>query len=495
MTREAKVLVGKRHGVKPEMGFSEKIPLRPWGAGRQRSPQTAASGAMMIFDRLLRAAYEQANFPRGRVMGARTIQVEEKVPFLQGIPLSFQHLFAMFGASVLVPTLFKIDPAVVLFMNGVGTLIYLVLCKGKAPAFLGSSFAFLSPVFVVLGANQALWGDNYSYALGGFIASGLVFVSVALIIWKFGSEWIKFVLPPATMGPIVALIGLELASVATGMAGFTPDAQGGYNTTGIIVAVITLLTVAFGSLLFRGFMAVIPVLTGIIVGYAVSIPLGLVNFEAVAAAPVLAFPTIYTPKFDINAILIIIPASLVVISEHIGHLVVTGNIVGRELTKDPGLHRSLLGDGISTALSGFLGSVPTTTYGENIGVMAITRVYSVWIIGGAAAISIVLAFIGKLSAVIQSIPAPVMGGICILLFGVIAASGIRMLVEARVDYSKPINLTLTAIVLIVGISGVAVKLGTVELKGMALATVVGMALSLIFHLLERAGLVNTQTDI
>lgn len=428
-------------------------------------------------------------------MARKTIQVQEKVPFLQGIPLSFQHLFAMFGASVLVPTLFKIDPAVVLFMNGVGTLIYLVLCKGRAPAFLGSSFAFLSPVFVVLGANQAVWGQNYPLALGGFIASGLIFIAVALIIWKFGPGWIDFVLPPATMGPIVALIGLELAGVATGMAGFAPDAQGAYNVNGIIAALVTLLTVAFGSLLFRGFMAVIPVLTGIVAGYAVSIPLGLVTFDGIASAPVLALPTFYAPVFDVNAILIIIPAALVVISEHIGHLVVTGNIVGRDLTRDPGLHRSLMGDGVSTALSGFMGSVPTTTYGENIGVMAITRVYSVWVIGGAAVISIVLAFIGKLSAVIQSIPGPVMGGVCILLFGVIAASGIRMLVEAKVDYSKPINLTLTAIVLIVGISGVAVKIGNVELKGMALATVVGMALSLVFRLLERFGLVSAQTDI
>jgi len=426
----------------------------------------------------------------------KTIQVEEKVPFLQGIPLSFQHLFAMFGASVLVPTLFKIDPAIVLLMNGIGTLIYLFLCKGKAPAFLGSSFAFLSPVFVVLGADKAFWGANYSYALGGFIAAGLVFIAVALIIWRFGSEWISVVLPPATMGPIVALIGLELASVATGMAGIMPDPKtGAFDTNAIIVSVVTLLTVAFGSVVLRGFMAIIPVLLGIIVGYGTAIGLGMVTYSGVAAAPLLAMPTIYTPIFDINAIIIILPAALVVISEHIGHLVVTGNIVERDLTKDPGLHRSLLGDGLSTVLSGFCGSVPTTTYGENIGVMAITRVYSVWVIGGAAVISIALAFVGKLSAFIQSIPAPVMGGVCILLFGVIAASGIRMLVEAKVDYSKPVNLSLTAIVLIVGISGAAVKIGNVQLKGMALATVVGMALSLVFRMLQRAGLTNEQTDL
>jgi len=429
-------------------------------------------------------------------MQRKTIQVEEKVPLLKGIPLSFQHLFAMFGASVLVPTLFKIDPAIVLLMNGIGTLIYLALCKGKAPAFLGSSFAFLSPVFVVLGANQALWGGNYSYALGGFIASGLVFMAVALIIWKFGSDWIKVVLPPATMGPIVALIGLELASIATGMAGIMPDpVSGGYNMKAVAVSIATLLVVTFGSVLFRGFMAIIPVLTGIVVGYLLAIPLGLVQFGGVAHAPLLALPTFYLPKFDLNAVLVILPASLVVISEHIGHLVVTGNIVDRDLTRDPGLHRSLMGDGVSTVLSGFCGSVPTTTYGENIGVMAITRVYSVWVIGGAAVISICLAFVGKLSAFIQSIPAPVMGGVCMLLFGVIAASGVRMLVESKVDYSKPANLSLTAIVLIVGISGVAVKIGTVQLKGMALATVVGMILSLTFHLLAKLRLVNDQTDI
>jgi len=214
-------------------------------------------------------------------MSRKTIQVEEKVPFLQGIPLSLQHLFAMFGASVLVPTLFHIDPSIVLLMNGVGTLIYLVLCKGKAPAFLGSSFAFLSPVFVVLGADKAMWAANYPMALGGFIASGLVFVAVALIIWQFGPGWINFVLPPATMGAIVALIGLELASVATGMAGIMPDVKtGGYDMNAIIVSMVTLLTIAFGSVIFRGFMAIIPVLIGILVGYGTALGMGMVKYDA-----------------------------------------------------------------------------------------------------------------------------------------------------------------------------------------------------------------------
>jgi uracil permease len=253
---------------------------------------------------------------------------------------------------------------------------------------------------------------------------------------------------------------------------------------------VTLAVAVFGSILFRRFFAVIPILIAIIVGYCLSVILGMVNYDAVANASIVALPEFFRPVFDINAIIVIMPAALVVISEHIGHLIVTGNIVDRDLTKNPGLHRSLMGDGISTALSGFVGSVPTTTYGENIGVMAITRVYSVWVIGGAAIISIVLAFIGKLSGVIQSIPIPVMGGISLLLFGVIAASGIRMLVESKVDYSRASNLVLTSVVFVVGISGAAIKIGHVQLRGMALATVVGMILSIVFYLLNKHKLTN-----
>lgn len=424
-------------------------------------------------------------------MPRKIIQVQEKVGLLEGIPLSFQHLFAMFGASILVPTLFGIDPAVVLLMNGIGTLIYLFLCKGKAPAFLGSSFAFLAPVGVVIGglAPSITKAGNYPQALGGFIAAGCVFIFVAVIIGIFGTRWIKMVLPPATMGPIVALIGLELGHTAADMAGFFPK-SGALDVKTVIVSMVTLGVAVFGSVLFRGFLGVIPVLMAIIVGYCVALPLGLVHFESVRAAGIIALPHFQLPVFDINAILIIVPASLVVVSEHIGHLIVTGKIVGKELTVDPGLHRSLMGDGISTVISGFAGSVPTTTYGENIGVMAITRVYSVWVIGGAAVISIILAFIGKLSGVIQSIPTPVMGGICLLLFGVIAASGIRMLVEEKVDYGKASNLVLTSVVFIVGISGMFINVGHVQLKGMALATVVGMILSLIFHALDHFKLSN-----
>lgn len=417
-------------------------------------------------------------------MANKVIQVEERVPLLQGIPLSLQHLFAMFGASVLVPILFKINPATVLMMNGIGTLIYIFITKGKIPAYLGSSFAFLSPVFLVM----AQYG--YEAALGGFIISGIIFITVALIFKYMGTDWIHVVFPPAAMGAIVAIIGLELAPVAAEMAGLVTKNNAPLDLKVITVSISTLAVVILGSLIFRGFMKIIPILIGVVFGYVLSLFLGVVNFDAVSNAPWFAFPTLYFPQFNIAAIFTIIPASLVVIAEHIGHLIVTGNIVERDLAKDPGLHRSLMGDGVSTTLSGFFGSVPTTTYGENIGVMAITRVYSVWVIGGAAVISIAISFFGKLAAAIQTIPLPVMGGISLMLFGVIAASGIRMLVEEKIDYSKPRNLILTAFVLVIGLSGAHITIGTVTLAGMALATVLSIFVSLLFKVLEVTGLIN-----
>ncbi len=420
------------------------------------------------------------------MMVKREIQVEEKLPLLQTLPLSLQHLFAMFGATVLVPILFKVDPATVLLFNGIGTLLYLFICKGRIPAYLGSSFAFLSPVFVVLGKY------DYSAALGGFIVVGLIFSIVALIIGAVGTKWIDVVFPPAAMGAIVAVIGLELAPIAAQMAGLAAADPAKYvaDPKVITVSMFTLGITILGSVIFRGFLAIIPILVGVVSGYILSIFMGLVSTESIAEASWFAKPTFYSPTFDLNAIMIIVPAALVVIAEHVGHLFVTSNIVGRDLAKDPGLHRSLLGNGLSTLLSGFFGSTPNTTYGENIGVMAITKVYSTWVIGGAAIIAIILSFVGKLSAAIQSIPTPVMGGVSLLLFGVIAASGIRMLVEAKVDYSKASNLILTSVVLIIGVSGAQIQLGAVSLKGMGLATVVAIILSIFFRLLENANLSN-----
>lgn len=408
-------------------------------------------------------------------MSNRVIQVEEKLSFLQTLPLSFQHLFAMFGATVLVPILFKVNPATILLFNGIGTLIYLFICKGKIPAYLGSSFAFLSPVFLVLPQY------GYEAALGGFIVVGAIFSLVALSIKAIGTKWLDIVFPPAAIGAIVAVIGLELAPTAAGMAGLTAEV---IDPTIITVSIFTLLVTVFGTVAFRGFLAIIPILIGVISGYILSFFMGIVDLSAISKAPWLEMPTLYTPEFNLGAILIILPAALVVIVEHIGHLIVTGNIVGKDLTQDPGLHRSLLGNGLSTMLSGFFGSTPNTTYGENIGVMAITKVYSVWVIGGAAVIAIILSFVGKLAAAIQSIPVPVMGGVSLLLFGVIAASGIRMLVESKVDYNKPSNLILTSVILILGVSNAHITLGSVTLKGMALSTVVAIILSLSFKCIE-----------
>ena len=409
-------------------------------------------------------------------MTQRTIAPEERLPLLQTIPLSLQHLFAMFGSTVLVPILFHVNPATVLLFNGIGTLFYLILCKGKIPAYLGSSFAFLSPVFLVLA--------DYSYeaALGGFIVVGVVFCLVSFIIHAIGTGWIDVIFPPASMGAIVAVIGLELMPTAAKMAGLT-DAEA--DPTVVFVSIATLAVTVFASIAFRGFLAIIPILIGVVSGYVIAYAAGVVDLSAVENAPWFAIPTIYTPKFEPGAILILLPASIVVIAEHIGHLIVTNNIVGRNLTKDPGLDRSLLGNGISTIFSGFFGSTPNTTYGENIGVLAITKVYSTWVIGGAAVFAVALSCLGKLAALIQSIPTPVMGGVSMLLFGVIAASGIRILVESKVDYGKPTNLLLTSIVMGVGVSTASLTLGTVTLRGMSLATVIAIILSLSFRLIFR----------
>lgn len=409
------------------------------------------------------------------------IDVDQRLPLARTLPLSLQHLFAMFGATVLVPFLFKVDPSVSLLMNGIGTLVYLIVCRGRIPAYLGSSFAFISPVVAVM-ANPALGG--YAAAQCGFIAFGLFFIVISQVVRYAGTDWIDVVFPPAAMGAIVAVIGLELLPTAAGMAGLTGT---GGSHEAVIVSLFTLAVTILGSVLLRGFLAAIPVLIGVVAGFALALAMGMVDFATVAAAPWLQLPLFQAPAWSPAAVMMILPAGLVVLAEHVGHLVVTGHIVGKDLMRTPGLHRSLFGDGVSNVLSGLVGATPNTTYGENIGVMAITRVFSVWVIGGAALIAIAISFCGKIAAFIRAIPVPVMGGVCLLLFGVIAVTGIRMLVERRVDYTRPSNLVLTSVVLASGVSGVAVKLGAVELKGMGLGTVVAIAISLLFALFRRLG--------
>lgn len=416
----------------------------------------------------------------------RIIQVDERLPLLQTIPLSLQHLFAMFGSTVLVPFLLHVDPATALFMNGIGTILYLLICKGRLPAYLGSSFAFISPVLAVCATS----GMDYGDAQGGFIVFGLSFIVLAGIVNKVGTRWIDVLFPPAAMGAVVAIIGLELAPLAMTMSGYLGEASGMTNETAMIISTFTLVVTLLATVLGRGFIGIIPILIGVISGYILSWFMGVVDFSVVETTPWISVPTFYEPKFNLSAIMMIMPALFVVFAEHLGHLFVTSDIVGRNLIEDPGLHRSLFADGLSNVLSGLVGSTPNTTYGENMGVLAITGVYSTWVIGGAALLAVIFSFVGKIAALIHGIPVPVMGGVCILLFGFIAASGIRMLVEKHVDYTRSKNLILTAVTMICGLSGATIAVGPVQLKGMGLATVVAMILSLAFLLFERLHIDN-----
>jgi len=432
----------------------------------------------------------------------------DRPPLAQWIPLSFQHVFAMFGATILVPLLTGLSPSTALFSAGSGTLLYIVVTGAKVPAFLGSSFAFI-PALIGIGQQYGV-----AYAMGGAICSGLFYCLVAFIIKMCGKDWIDKALPPVVIGSVIVVIGMNLAPTAIKEAMYigSTGAPGDYSIVYLSIAAVTLGIAIIATIFLKGFFNTISILIGLVGGYLFALIMGfyfpayrIINFDIVRNAKWFGLPFMHVdaaghyfwlaPKFNIVAVLTFIIVSLATICEHLGDTITTSRVVGQDFLKDPGLHRTLTGDGLATAWAAIWGGPPNTTYGENIGVMAITKVYSVWVIGGAAVISICLAFVGKLSSFIQSIPAPVMGGVCILLFGVIAASGIRMLVEAKVDYSKPVNLSLTAITLIVGISGAAIKIGTVQLKGMALATVVGMLLSIVFRVLERTGLTNEQTDI
>ena len=429
-------------------------------------------------------------------MARRIIGIHEKLPVLESLPLSFQHLTAMFGATILVPILLGVDPAIALLMNGIGTLIYTWVTKGGIPAYLGSSFAFIAPAMLVISTY-----GGFSHAQSGFIFFGLFFVLISFVVKFWGIKWIDIVMPPAVMGAVVAIIGLELAPVAAQMSGLAPwPTNVGQtvqpfvmDTNTVIVSMFTLIVGIAGSVLFKGFMQVIPILFAVVVGYLLALAMGMVDTAAIGNAAWFALPTFSTPVFDLNAIVIIAPACIVVLAEHISHLIVTGKITESDLMEKPGLHRSLLGDGISNVLSGFAGSPPNTTYGENIGVMAITRVYSVWVIRGAALLAIAFSLIGKVSAAISTIPNAVMGGITMLLYGVIAVQGFRMFVEQKVDFSKNSNMVLGAVTFVVGVSGASINIGSVQLKGMAFAAIIGVVLSLIFWGFGKLNLMNKES--
>jgi len=404
------------------------------------------------------------------------MDVNEMPNGFKWIALSLQHLFAMFGATILVPILTGLQPSIALLSSGLGTIAYLIITKGKIPAYLGSSFAFIAPI---ISLSQS---DGVGAAMFGSLLAGILYGVIALIIYKFGSEWLNRILPPVVIGSVVIVIGLGLAGVAVDMAMNTQvNGETIYSLNHFLVALATLAIAIIASTVFRGFFSVIPILLGIVGGYVIAYFAGLVDLTPVREASWFALPAFTTPVLSWKAAIVMLPVALVTITEHIGHLMVTGTIMERDLVKDPGLHRSIMGDGVATAIASMIGGPPNTTYGENIGVMAITKVYSVYVIAGAAVFATSFAFVGKLGALISTIPTAVMGGVSILLFGIIASAGLRMLVENAIDYNDKRNLVITSVILVIGVGGAALKLKGihVDIEGMALATIIGIILNLV----------------
>lgn len=408
--------------------------------------------------------------------------VHEKPPVLKWAALSFQHVFAMFGATVLVPILTGLPISVALFASGIGTLIYIAATKAKVPVYLGSSFAYITAVII---AKESLGGD-VSAAQTGLILVGLVYVVIALIVKMIGKGWVDKLLPPIVIGPMIIIIGLGLAGVAVGSAGFTSGGDWRIIVTAVATFAITATVMSLG----KGFMRIIPFIIGIFGGYLVAFLLGLVDLSPVAAAPLFSIPDFILPfklgnfqtyqfYFGVET-WVIVPIAIVTISEHIGDHTVLGKICNKNFLKDPGLDRTLMGDGIATAVSALIGGPANTTYGENTGVVGLTKVASVWVVGGAAVLAIVISFVGKISALISTIPSGVLGGMSILLYGFIASNGLRVLIDEKVDFGKQRNVIIAASMLVLGLGGAAFKLvGLATLSGTALAAIVGVALNLI----------------
>lgn len=398
------------------------------------------------------------------------------------IPLSFQHVFAMFGATILVPLLTGLSPSTALFSAGTGTLIYILITGAKVPAFLGSSFAFI-PALTSIGSAYGM-----PYALGGAFCAGIFYAIVALIIKFVGTGWLDRALPPVVIGSVIIVIGLNLAPTAMESAMYN---NGSYSLVYFSIALVTLAIAIIATIFFKGFFNTLSILIGLVGGYLFTLVMGLffpayhlIDFSIVRNSDWFGVPTFAIPKFSFVPILTFIIVSLATICEHLGDTLVTSKVVGKDFYKDPGLHRTLTGDGLATAWAALWGGPPNTTYGENIGVMAITKVYSVWVIGGAAVIAVILSFLHKFGAIIQTIPNPVMGGISMLLYGLIASSGLRTIVESGVDYKDKRNLTISSVILVIGIGGGMLQFhigGDFEfsLGGVALATVVGILLNLI----------------
>lgn len=378
------------------------------------------------------------------------------------IVVGIQFLFVAFGATVLVPLLIDIDPAVALFTAGVGTLIFHIITKGKVPVFLGSSFAFIAPIV----AATKLYG--YPGTLGGLIAVGLVYGIVSAIVKLWGLKVIEKIFPSIVVGPVIMIIGLSLASVGVDMA-----------KTNWLIALSVLVTAIVIVVYAKGIIKLIPIFIGIIVGYVISIIAGLVDFTSVNEAAWFALPKFTTPEFNWAAILYMIPVAVAPIIEHIGDMYAIGGVADKEYVKDPGLHRTLLGDGIATVFAGFLGGPPNTTYSEVTGAVALTKIVDPRVLRIAAVTAIVFSLVGKISAVLKTIPAAVLGGIMLLLFGMIASIGIKTLIDAKTDFSKIRNQVIVSIILTIGIGGAQMSYGNFSLAGIGLASIVGVILNLV----------------
>ncbi|MFJ7404771.1 MULTISPECIES: solute carrier family 23 protein [unclassified Lysinibacillus] len=415
-------------------------------------------------------------------MSKAVLDVNDKPTPVQLVTLSFQHMFAMFGSTILVPQLVGLSPAIALLTSGIATLFFLLITKFQVPAYLGSSFAFIAPILLAAGGlDDNGLSVNPGNAMIGAMAVGVTYGIVSLIIWKSGYKWIMKILPPIVVGPVIMVIGLGLSGTAVGMA---MNVDGEYNLLHFSAALVTLFTAIIFTIFFKGILSTMPILIGLIVGYVYSIFIGIVNFEPIKEAKMFAIPHFIIPGVDYDftitstILLAMVPIVIVTISEHIGHQLVLGKVVNRDYIKEPGLHRSLLGDGFGTLVSAFIGGPPKTTYGENIGVLAITRVYSVYVIAGAAVVAIFLSFFGKAMAVIATIPTAVLGGVSILLFGIIASSGLRMLVDNHIDFGNSRNLVIASVILVIGIGGAKfIVTESLSLEGMALAAIIGVVLN------------------
>lgn len=397
---------------------------------------------------------------------SNVIGIDDKVPFGKLVVLGIQHTFTMFGATVLVPILTGMNISVALFMAGVCTLLFHLITKGKIPIFLGSSFAFITPTIAVAGTA----GLGLEYAQGGIVIAGLVYLLMAALVYFFGYERIVSFFPPIITGPIIILIGLNLASVAVGSA-----------SENWLLALCSFVIVCIVSIYLKGFIKLLPVLCGLVGGYIFALIFGLVDFSPIAEAAWVGLPPFTLAKFDWRAITIIAPVAVATMVEHIGDVIAVGATVNRDFMKEPGLHRTLLGDGIATSLSAMVGGPANTTYSENTGVLALTGVHKPTVMRVAAICALIMGVVPKLGAVISTIPNAVIGGISIVLFGMIASIGARTLVENKVDFTKSRNLLISAVILVLGIGGAAIdfSIGSAQfsISGLALAAIVGIILN------------------